>query len=167
MTQNNYKQVNRFKKLVFLLMSLLIVDFTLSALNGSIGSYFQNHWLAISSASSLLLIAALKVSYFDFEGEHEIIDIRSGKIWKHLFSTTSVPRIEFPKEMLVSAHVKNFIFFKQLYFTIETMHGTKVIGGFCLSMISNKEVKQLLSQINKTGSEENRVIKLHPSHSAA
>lgn len=144
MTLSNKKAISRIKVATYFFLIAIFIDLTLSQLSGSISSLFEGHWIAIASLSSILLIQILNISLFSFEGEFEIIHIFSGRP----FSKRAKERIEFPKQMVTKAEIKDGLLGKRMYLHLETNNGERIIGPFHLSFISSVKVNTLMNSLD-------------------
>ena len=62
-----------FRGLLIFLVFVVIADLLLSQIPGTLSTYFEDHIPAITSGCIILLLFGIRVNYFSYEDEYEII----------------------------------------------------------------------------------------------
>lgn len=146
MVLNNHKIIKLVKLTIYILLTVITLDFGISQLIDNTSSLFEGHWPAKISSSLIFLFWILNVSCFSFENEYEIVQIFSGKP----FSKKAKERLEFPKQIITGVEIKNGLLSKKMYLNIQTDQSSKVIGPFYLSFISPSKINELIDSLDIT-----------------
>ncbi len=124
-----------FRILLIFLIAVVISDFLLSQIPGSLSRLFENHIPAIVSGFFIALLFGMRVNYFSYEDEYEIIHIRSKSLIFGRFESMAQTRYEFPKRTVENVEVRKFLFQKKLIIHLRTQQGEKKIRKFDLSFV--------------------------------
>lgn len=132
--------------LLVVLIVVLLADIFLSQLNGSISQYFENHIPAIVSGSLILILAGIRINYFSYEDEYEIIHIHSKSLIFGSFDSTQ-SRYEFPKRIIYDFEYKQDLFRKRLTIYLITQQGVRRVRKFNLSFVPMTKLKYVLNSL--------------------
>lgn len=149
MTINNKTYFLRWRILLSILILVVIADFSLSQLSGSIGDYFEDHIPAMVSGILILIMASIRVNYFSYEDEYEIVHIRSKSLIFGSFETPAQTRYEFPKRIIYDFDYDQNFFRKRLTIFVATQQGIKKIRKFNLTFMPSRKLKSLISSLEK------------------
>ncbi|MDZ7848292.1 MAG: hypothetical protein U5L96_16900 [Owenweeksia sp.] len=133
-----------------ILIIVFLADLALSQLDGHISNYFESHIPAIISGVGILTLAGIRVNFFSYEDEYEIIHIRSKSLIFGSFETKAQTRYEFPKRIIYNFEYKKNWFQRKLIIYLITQHGVKKVRKFDLSFVPIRKlqyVKQSLQHI--------------------
>ena len=149
MSISNIRLFFFFRILLGLLILAVLADFLLASLPGSISDYFQDHYLALVAGALALVLVFVRVNYFSYEDEYEIIHIRSKSL---IFGDLSKQnrRYEFPKVLVTGYELARHPIYKKLTIHIQSSSGVRKTRVFNLSFVSRKDldyVERSLSQI--------------------
>lgn len=147
MSIDNRKLIVRLRYILLILISLIPIDFLLSQVPGRIGLYFSNHTMAIVSFFLILILFLLRIKYFYFEAEYEIIHLRQRPLmfdYMTLLNSYGYSRYEFPKRLLKDVYVEHFLWFKTLIFVVETTGGKLKERTIDVTYISSKKLDEVL-----------------------
>ncbi len=156
MIVNNKSYFLLWRVLLVLLILIVIADLVLSHVNGSISQYFNHHIPAIVAGSLILLLASIRINYFSYEDEYEIIHIRSKSLIFGSFESAAQTRYEFPKRIIYDFDFRENLFRKQLTIHLITQQGVKKVRKFNLSFVPVRKlgyVIQSLEYIRKHNKE--------------
>lgn len=148
MPVSNKKLFLFFRGLLIVLILGIVVDFTLASLPGTIADLFAHHYLAAFCALSILVLFFIRINYFSYEDEYEIIHIRSKSLIFGNLSKNSL-RYEFPKNLLYSFDYRSSILGKRLTIYLRSNSGVKKVRHFNLSFINNKDLQYVLQSMEK------------------
>lgn len=141
--------------LIFILVVLIIADLLLARIPGSLSSYFENHYLTYASASLILILSFIRINYFSYEDEYEIIHIRNKSL---LFSSLQNPakiHYEFPKRILFDYEFKSGLLRKTLVLFLKNNQGHIRKRKFNLLFVAQSKRDYVLNSV-KAISERNR-----------
>jgi predicted neutral ceramidase superfamily lipid hydrolase len=147
MSIDNRNLIITLRYVLLFLISLIPLDFLLSQVPGRISSYFANHTMAIVSFILILILFILRIKYFYFEAEYEIIHLRQRPLmfdYMTLLNSYGYSRYEFPKRLLKDVYVENFLWFKTLVFVVETTGGKLKERTIDVTYISGKKLDEVL-----------------------
>jgi hypothetical protein len=138
-----------FRILLGVLLLAVVADFFLASLPGSISDLFKDHYLAMAAGALILVLIFVRVNYFSYEDEYEIIHIRSKSL---IFGRLSKQnrRYEFPKVLVTRYELARHPIYKKLTIHIHSSSGVRKTRIFNLSFVSRKDldyVERSLSQI--------------------
>lgn len=147
-----------WRVLLLFLVLVIAADLLLSQVEGSIHTYFEDHIPAIVSGAIILILASIRVNYFSYEDEYEMIEIRSRSL---LFGPLEGPartRYEFPKRTIYDFDYKEGLFQKKL--TIHTLNSTKVkkVQKFNLTFVPLNKLKYVLKSLEDISRENRKVV---------
>jgi len=152
MSVHNRTTILSLRATALVLLILIIVDFFLSSIPGSLGDFFRSHVISYVAAAVLILLALLKAKYFYYEDEYEIIHIRQQPLFVDLMSLTSTygySRYEFPKRILKSVSlVESFPLRKSIHFTVETTGKTDKLRKVDVSFMSKEDIDYVMRSMN-------------------
>jgi len=145
-----------FRVIIVLLVLVIIGDFFLSKINGSVGSLFRDHYFGLGATGMILVLALLRMNYFYYEDEYEIIHVHSKSL---VFGIIGIQehRYEFPKVILKSFKYKGGLS-KTLTLNIETSGGEVRVKKFNLLFVSSKKIKPMLNSLERI-IERNKTLK--------
>lgn len=147
MSINNRELIIVLRIVVVILILLIPLDFALSLLPGRIGGYFSSHWMAGTSFILLLIIFLLRIKYFYFEAEYEIIHLRQRPLlfdYMTLLNSYGYSRYEFPKKLLKNVYIENFLWFKTLVFVVETTNGKQRERSIDVTYLSGRKLDEVI-----------------------
>ena len=127
----------------------MIADLLLSQIPGTLSTYFEDHIPAITSGCIILLLFGIRVNYFSYEDEYEIIHIRSQSLIFGRFESMSQTRYEFPKRTVEHVEVRKLLFQRQLIIHLRTQQGEKKIRKFDLSFVPLKKLNYVFDSLQK------------------
>ncbi len=136
-----------FRGLLMFLILVVLTDLLISLVPGTLSQLFENHIPAIISGCAILMLAGIRVNYFSYEDEYEIIHIRSQSLIFGRFESLSQTRYEFPKRTVEHVEVKKFLFQKQLIIHLSTQQGEKKIRKFDLSFVPLKKLNIVFNSL--------------------
>ena len=154
MTFNNQKKFSSYRRLLLVALIIVAVDFVLAGIPGTISRTFETHWLALLGCGIIITLALLKVNYFSYEDEYEIIHIVSKPLLFGLFKSKSDINFEFPKRTVVKVSMSESSLKRTLSINLETQHGSKRTRNFSLSFISKDDAQSIFNHL-KSISEKN------------
>ncbi len=147
MIVNNKSYFLLWRVLLALLIIILLTDLILSQVNGSISQYFDNHIPAIIAGSLILLLASIRINYFSYEDEYEIIHIRSKSLIFGSFESAAQTRYEFPKRIIYDFHFRENFLRKQLTIHLITQQGVKKVRKFNLSFVPVRKLSYVIQSL--------------------
>jgi hypothetical protein len=139
MYTSNKKLFIFFRITLLLLLLIIVVDFLIASTPGRLSSYFENHSPAIIAGSIIVILAFVRVNYFKYEDEYEIIHITSKSLLFGRFSDPANTRYEFPKRLVTDFEYRKSLVQKTLVIHLQTENGTKRIRKFDLSFVPLKK----------------------------
>jgi len=151
MAINNKSTFIFFRIILVFLTVVLISDIVLSQIPGYISSYFDNHVPGIISGFFIIFLASVRVNYFSYEDEYEIIHIKSRPLvmlFKQFDKNVKI-RYEFPKRIIYDFEIKKGLFQKSLIIHLKTNRGIKKIRKFDLSFISLNKFNYVVDSLEK------------------
>lgn len=134
---------------------MMVFDLIFNSIEGSISNLFEAHWLSYGGGIILVLLIFMRLSYFSFEVDHEIIHIVSKSLLFGAFQSKRDINFEFPKRNLSQLQLKNSAFGPLLFLSLETQHGAKSTQRFKLSFLSKSETDSILSSLNEIAANNN------------
>ncbi len=156
MPVSNKKLFFFFRIILGLLLLVIVVDISLSQLPGSLSKYFENHIPAIISGCIIFLLAFVRVNYFRYEDEYEIVHITDKSLLFSKFSSPANTRYEFPKRLITNFEFKKGVFQKRLVIHLETAEGAKRIRKFDLNFVPKHKLRYVLNSLEKIKTANNR-----------
>lgn len=140
-----------FRVLLAILLLAVVADFFLASLPGTISELFQDHYLAMTAGGLVVILLFVRVNYFSYEDEYEIIHIRSKSL---IFGNLSKQnrRYEFPKVLVTGFELTRRPIYKKLTIHLQSSSGVSKTRIFNLTFISNKDldyIERSLTQIVK------------------
>lgn len=148
MTFSNKFLFRFFQVALSLLIAAIVFDFALSSINGSIGSFFNSHWLAYSSLSLIFIFTFIRISFFSYEDEYEIIHIKSKPLLLGLFLGKSDINSEFPKRTVKKVDLKTTSLGKRLMIVLQTQHGEKRMKSFNVAFIASHKLDKVHKRLS-------------------
>lgn len=149
MTVNNGNTFVFFRYVLVFLVLVIIADLGLSQLPGSLHEPFEDHIPALISVGLIAFLALIRVNYFSFEDEYEIIQIHSRSL---IFGTLRGPvrtRYDFPKRIVKSVRLKKGLIQQRLIIELQTQSGEKKINKFDLSFMPKRERQSVYQSLKK------------------
>ncbi len=147
MDNKNYFRFWRI--LLLILIGIIVADFLLSMTSGSVGHFFENHLPAMVAGGFILVLACIRVNYFSYEDEYEIIHIRSRSLLFGSLENRQETTYEFPKRIITDFKFKRNFFRKKLTIKLLTQNGTQKIQKFNLTFVPICKLKNVLSSLEK------------------
>ncbi|MFN4299374.1 MAG: hypothetical protein ACK4EX_06550 [Thermaurantimonas sp.] len=147
MSISNRELIILLRIVLIILVLLIPIDFLFSLIPGKVGKYFDNHIMAIVSGILIFIIFLLRIKYFYFEAEYEIIHLRQRPLmfdYMTLLNSYGYSRYEFPKKLLKDVYVENFLWFKTLVFVVETSNGKLRERTIDVTYLSNRKLDEVL-----------------------
>jgi hypothetical protein len=156
MPVSNEKLFLFFRFVLGLLLLVIVVDLFFAQLPGRLSVYFEHHIPAIVSACIIFLLAFVRVNYFRYEDEYEIVHITAKSLLFSKFSSPANTRYEFPKRLITNFEFKDSLFQKRLVIHLETAEGAKRIRKFDLNFVPKHKLNYVLNSLEKIKSNNNR-----------
>lgn len=147
MTVSNKAIFILWRVLLFILILILLADLSLSQVNGTISDYFSNHTPGIIAAIGILLLASIRINYFSYEDEYEIIHIHSKSLIFGSFKDPAQTRYEFPKRIICDYELSQGFFAKKLTISLLTQHGVERIRKFNLTFVPMQKLNYVLNSL--------------------
>lgn len=135
--------------LLVVMLLVFVADLVLSQLPGRISYYFENHYPAIISGLSILILASIRVNFFSYEDEYEIIHIKSKSLLFGSFETPAQTRYEFPKRIIYHFEYKESYFQRKLVLHLMTQEGIKKVRKFNLTFVPLRKLQYVLESLRK------------------
>ncbi len=144
---------------VFLLLLILIfvADLILSQISGSLSYYFHDHIPAIISGGLILILAGIKVNFFSYEDEYEIIHIHSKSLMFSSFESPAQTRYEFPKRIIYDYEYKQSFLQKKLTIYLITQQGVERVRKFNLTFVPLRKLRYVISSLENIRKENEAV----------
>lgn len=158
MIVNNRKYFVFWRVLLVFLIMILLVDLLLSQVNGSISQYFNNHIPALVSGIGILLLASVRINYFSYEDEYEIIHINSKSLVFGSFESPAQTRYEFPKRIIYDFDYQQNFLRKQLTIHLITQQGIKKVRKFNLSFVPVSKLKYVIQSLEGIRSDNKGIL---------
>ncbi len=136
-----------WRVLLFFLILVLVTDILMSQVNGSISDYFVNHTPGIIAAVGILLLASIRINYFSYEDEYEIIHIHSKSLIFGSFKAPAQTRYEFPKRIIYDYQFTKSLFTKKLTITLATQHGVERVRKFNLTFVPMQKLNYVVNSL--------------------
>lgn len=133
----------------------LLTDLVLSQLDGSLSRLVENHLLAYFCGGGLLIFALLRVNFFYYEDEWEVLHIRSYSLLFSSLQHQASTRYEFPKNKVHHFEYKSWGPFKSLIIYLEGQNELKKIKNFDLTFLTSRQVQYVLESLERI-SKQNR-----------
>lgn len=149
MPVSNKKLFLVFRIVLAILLLIIVMDLSLSTLPGSISNYFNNHIPAILAGTIILFLAFVRVNYFQYEDEYEIVHITAKSLLFGRFESMANTRYEFPKRLITDFKFKEGVFQKKLTIYLESQNGAKRIRKFDLSFVPLKKLTYVLNSLER------------------
>lgn len=147
MTVSNKAYFVMWRVLLFFLILMLASDIILSQVNGSISNYFQNHAPGIFAAVGILLLASIRINYFSYEDEYEIIHIHSKSLIFGSFRAPAQTKYEFPKRIIYDYEFSKSLLSKKLTISLATQHGVQRIRKFNLTFVPMQKLNYVINSL--------------------
>ncbi len=149
MPVSNKKLFLIFRIVLAVLLLIIVLDLSLSTLPGSISSYFENHIPAMVAGAIIVFLAFVRVNYFKYEDEYEIVHITAKSLLFGRFESMANTRYEFPKRLITDFKYKDGLFQKKLVIYLESQNGAKRIRKFDLSFVPLKKLTYVLESLER------------------
>ena len=148
-----------WRVLLLILVTVLIADLVFSQINGSISNYFDGHIPGFVAAAGILTLASIRINYFSYEDEYEIIHIHSKSLIFGSFKAPAETRYEFPKRIICDySFDKNFLS-KKLTISLMTQHGVKRIRKFNLTFVPVQKLKYVLNSLENIRQQNQEIAR--------
>lgn len=139
-----------FRIFLAFLIAVIIADLLLARIPGSIGEYFEPHYFTFASLAIILILLFIRINYFSYEDEYEIIHIRSKSLLFGSLSGNGSARYEFPKGILNDYSFERGFMKKKLTLVLKTSSSKeKKTRHFNLLFVNDKKVQYVLSSLKK------------------
>jgi uncharacterized membrane protein YcgQ (UPF0703/DUF1980 family) len=125
------------------------MDLFLSRVSGTLGSIFSDHVLAYCCLFLLLILALIRVHYFSYEDEYEIIHIKSASLFLGFFQTKSDRNSEFPKKNVRSVELSSTSIQKTLNIQLETQTGEVRNKSFNVSFVHSTKLEKIIERMEE------------------
>ncbi len=151
MAVNNKGTFTFFRIVLVVLILVLLGDIILSQIPGYLSNYFNNHVPAIISGIFIIALSSVRVNYFSYEDDYEIIHIKSRPLVSLLnkFDRKTKTRYEFPKRIIYDFEIKQGFFQKVLIIHLKTNSGAKKIRRFDLSFVPLKKFRYVVDSLER------------------
>lgn len=159
MSINNRELISTLRIVLVILILLIPFDFGMSLIPGRIGNFFDDHTIALVSFIIILLIFLLRIKYFYFEAEYEIIHLRQRPLlfdYMTLLNSYGYSRYEFPKKLLKDVYLENFLWFKTLVFVVETSNGKLRERTMDVTYLSGRKLDEVFRTM-KSIAQQNKI----------
>lgn len=144
-----------FRVLLGVLLLLALTDLLLSQVPGSLSEYFESHVLAYTCFGIILILMFVRVNFFSYEDEYEIIHIRSKSLIFGSLQSEGQTRYEFPKGILYNVDFKEGWFSKTLTIYLKSSANVKKIRRFNLQFLPKAKIRYVVNSLKKVA-ERNR-----------
>lgn len=144
---NNRNYFLLWRALLFFFVMVVIADFVLSQTNGQLARYFEDHWPALISGIAILAMIGIRVNYFSYEDEYEVIQISSKSLIFGNFKNPAQTRYEFPKRIIYDFQFQKFLIFRKLTIFLYTHEGVKRVVKFNLSFVPWRKLEYVLGSL--------------------
>ena len=145
--------------LLFILIGVLVTDIVFSQINGSLSYYFQNHTPGIIALIGIIVMASIRINYFSYEDEYEIIHIHSKSLIFGSFKAPAQTRYEFPKRIICDYEFKKSIFTKRLTISLVTQHGIKRVRKFNLTFVPMQKLNYVVNSLENIRNQNAEIAK--------
>ncbi len=142
-----------WRTLLVILSLVVLADLILSQVQGSLSYYFEGHIPAIVSGVLILILASIRINYFSYEDEYEIIHIHSKSLVFGSFEAPAQTRYEFPKRIICDFDYQETLLSKKLTIHLVTQQGVKTIRKFNLTFVPLKKLNYVINSLEKIKSE--------------
>lgn len=159
MTVSNKNFFVLWRILLALLIAVFLADVLFSQVNGYLSQYFENHIPAIVAGVSILVLACIRINYFSYEDEYEIIHIHSKSLLFGSFEGQAQTRYEFPKRIIYDFDYKKKLFQKRLTIHLITQQGVKKVRKFNLSFVPMSKLKYVINSLDNIRSKNQELQK--------
>lgn len=149
MVVNNQLYFLMWRGILILLLLVIVADFLLSMVPGSLSNYFEDHIPAMVAGGCILILAGIRVNYFSYEDEYEIIHIESKSLLFASFESPAQTRYEFPKRIIYDFKYEKSLFHKKLVIYLITASGVKRVRKFNLTFVPVKKLNYVLNSLGK------------------
>ncbi len=134
-----------FRGLLFVLLLVVVGDFFMAKINGSIGQFFRDYYFGYGALGLILILALIRINFFLYESDYEVISIKSKSLVFGVLGAQN-HRYEFPKGILVSYKYKGRLT-KQLTLKLKSTNGDIRVKKFNLLFVSNQKIEKLLESL--------------------
>lgn len=148
-----------WRVLLFILILVLAADIVFSQINGSISYYFEDHTPGMIASVGILLMASIRINYFSYEDEYEIIHIHSKSLIFGSFKAPAQTRYEFPKRIICDYDFKKGFFSKKLTISLLTHHGVKRVRKFNLTFVPMQKLNYVVSSLENIRTQNAEIAK--------
>jgi len=138
-----------WRGILILLIMTIVIDILLSQVPGSLSNYFEDHIPALVAGGLILILAGIRVNYFSYEDEYEIIHIKSKSLLFASFESPAQTRYEFPKRIIYDFKFERSFFHRKLVIYLITANGVKRVRKFNLTFVPAKKLNYVLSSLGK------------------
>lgn len=150
MPVSNKKTFLFFRILLVIMVLVIIADLLLAQIPGSLGDYFQTHYLSYACLVVILTLLFIRINYFSYEDEYEIIHIRSRSLLFGNLSSSGSARYEFPKGILNDYSFEKGFFKKKLTLVLKTSTSSdKKTRHFNLFFVKDSKIDYVLKSLQK------------------
>ena len=155
MKVDNKRSFIVFRYIIAFLLAVIVGDLLLSQLEGSIHRFFEDHIPALTAGGIILFLAMVRVNYFSYEDDYEIIQIQSKSLVFGSLGGPARQRYDFPKRIVKSVRLKRVLFQQVLVVELQTQSGEKKINKFDLSFVKKQHLNSIYESLKNIASRNN------------
>lgn len=144
---------------LFIFIGVLVTDIVFSQINGSLSYYFQNHTPGIIALIGIVIMASIRINYFSYEDEYEIIHIHSKSLIFGNFKAPTQTRYEFPKRIIYDYEFKKGLLTKRLTISLLTQHGVKRVRKFNLTFVPMQKLRYVVNSLESIRNQNAEIAK--------
>lgn len=149
MVVSNKRYFLIWRTILFLLLAIILIDLLLAQVPGTLSNYFEDHYPAMGAAAAIAILASIRVNYFSYEDEYEIIHIHSKSLLFSRLQSPAQTRYEFPKRIIYDFDFQENFLQKKLTIHLITAHGVKRVRKFNLTFVPANKLKYVLKSLSK------------------
>lgn len=155
---NNKSYFLLWRALLFLLILVFVADLVLSQVPGRLSFYFEDHIPALISGAIIFVLACIRVNYFSYEDEYEIIHIHSKSLIFASFEKPAQTRYEFPKRIIYNFEYKHSFFQKKLTIYLLTNQGITKIRKFNLTFVPLQKLNYVINSLENISQNNKELL---------
>lgn len=146
-----------WRAFLLLLVIVFVADLVFSQFSGRVSYYFDGHLPAIVSGALILILAGIRVNFFSYEDEYEIIHIRSKSLVFGSFESPAQTRYEFPKRIIYDFDYSHSFFHKKLTIYLITQQGVQKVRKFNLTFVPLRKLQYVIGSLENIRKENKEV----------
>lgn len=159
MTVSNKAYFLMWRILLIALLLVLGADIILSQVNGSVSNHFANHIPGTIAGVGILLLASIRINYFSYEDEYEIIHIHSKSLIFGSFKAPAETRYEFPKRIIYNYEFSKGFLSKKLTISLMTQHGVQRVRKFNLTFVPMQKLNYVVNSLENIRKQNEEISK--------